>query len=188
MRKSKALIVLCGSLMVLAVVQGQQKSTTNPTLTALDYAEIQQLYARYAHGIDSGAENGELFARVFTSDGIFEVVTVKDGLSTSRVTQGHAKLAEMANRIGKGPTFLHHWAVNIMIEPSPEGATGSAYNLVVEPLVGDPTKPYPVTSGGIYKDIFVKGPDGWRIKKRTYHYANTIPRTPAPTSATSLPR
>ena len=40
--------------------------SSNPsTLTALDYLEIQQLVTRYAYALDSGADNGQLYAGLF---------------------------------------------------------------------------------------------------------------------------
>jgi len=42
-----------------------------PSLTALDYQEINQLINRYAYGIDTCANNGYDYADVFTPDGVF---------------------------------------------------------------------------------------------------------------------
>lgn len=165
MLKWKALMSVSAAILVLAAVQAQQKGTKGPGLTALDYVEIQQLYARYSHGVDSGADNGAAFTRAFAPDGAL--------IAPTGSTEGHAKLAELATRGNKGPTNVRHWATNVLIEPSPEGATGSAYVLLVS--IGEAGKPSTVTGGGIYRDVFVKGPDGWRIKKRNYFPANSIP-------------
>ena len=157
MLKRKALIVLGVSILVLAVVQGQQKATKSPSLTPMDYFEIQQLYARYSHGFDSAADNGNMFARAFTSDGVFN-------LPNGIVIEGQHKLAEFAARPGnnKGPTNVFHVVSNVLIEPAPEGATGLAYVELVN--IGQAGKPSALTGGGIYRDVFVKGPEGWRIK------------------------
>lgn len=40
-------------------------------LTALDYIEIRQLASRYAYAVDSGAENGNVYASLFAPDGAF---------------------------------------------------------------------------------------------------------------------
>src|SRR5215467_10843322 len=48
----------------------QQQPNPTPALTAQDYYEIQQLYARYAHALDSEAGHGAMFAAAFTPDGI----------------------------------------------------------------------------------------------------------------------
>ena len=68
--------VVLGVLGVLAVAQAQSQRARG-ALTALDYAEIQQLYSGYAIGVDSG--NGDMFAGVFTPDGTFEP---KDSVAT----------------------------------------------------------------------------------------------------------
>src|SRR5262249_23854942 len=41
------------------------------TLTASDYLEIQQLVSHYPFGLDTGAGQGDLWADVFTRDGVF---------------------------------------------------------------------------------------------------------------------
>jgi hypothetical protein len=154
--------VVLGMLGVLAVAQAQR---ARGSLTALDYAEIEQLYGRYAIGVDSG--NADMFAGVFTPDGTFEVA--------GKTFQGRKQLAEVAASPGndKGPTNLSHVAVNITIDPSPEGATGTAYFLRVK--VGQRGEPSALIGGGIYRDTFVKTSDGWRIKKRISQSAHSIP-------------
>ena len=58
---SKTLITLRAAALVIACVTAValQKETKKPSLTALDYAEIQQLAARYTHG-DEGGAGGEV--------------------------------------------------------------------------------------------------------------------------------
>src|SRR5215510_4585895 len=114
-----------GMLGVLAVAQAQSQRA-RASLTALDYAEIQQLYARYAIGFDSG--NGDLFARAFTADGTF-VYPVDDANHSEfrngpggLVIVGRQKLAEFAaSGTNKGPTNVAHTVTNPLIEPSAEG-------------------------------------------------------------------
>ena len=158
------LLALTLSVLVFAALQAQQR--TKGTLTALDYAEIQRLYGRYAIGYDSG--NGDLFARAFTADGTFTI-------PTRMVVAGREKLTEFAGQPGgnKGPTNVLHVNSNITIEPSAEGATGTAYVLLVN--IGQSGKPSALTGGGIYHDTFVKGPEGWRIKSRVFLPAHTEP-------------
>jgi len=166
MSKLKVLLLaLTLSVLVFAALQAQQQRTKG-TLTALDYAEIQQLYGRYAIGYDSG--NGDLFARAFTADGTFT-------LPNKTVIAGREKLAEFAAQPGgnKGPTNVLHVNSNVTIEPSSEGATATAYVLLVN--IGQSGKPSALTGGGVYRDTFVKGPEGWRIKSRIYLPAHTVP-------------
>ena len=77
MPKWKALLAVAFSVAVLALVaartqqQGTNTSSDPSALTALDYLEIQQLVTRYAYALDSGAENGQLYAGLFAPDGEF---------------------------------------------------------------------------------------------------------------------
>jgi hypothetical protein len=166
--RGKVVAIVVPVLVLAAVVQAQQRG--KGSLTALDYAEIQQLYGRYAIGFDSG--NGEMFASAFTADGIFQL--------PNGPIEGRQKLAEFGARPGtnKGPTNVFHVVSNVTIQPSAEGATATAYVLLVN--IGQSGKPSALTGGGIYNDVFVKGPEGWRIKKRTYLPAHSVPAsTPA---------
>jgi len=56
------------SLLTLVAVRAQQRT---PSLTALDYVEIQQLVARYAYAIDTCGDNGYDYARLYTPDGVY---------------------------------------------------------------------------------------------------------------------
>lgn len=153
-------------LVVLVAVQAQSQQRARGPLTAVDYAEIQHLYGRYAFGYDQG--NGDTYASVFTPDGTFE-------LPGGKTLHGRKQLAELAAAPGnnKGPTNVFHVNTNITIEPSSEGATGVAYVLLVN--IGAGGKPSAITGGGIYRDVFVKTGEGWRIKKRVYQPAHSIP-------------
>src|SRR5262245_50706231 len=89
-------VILPALLAVLAVAHVQSQSSGRGSLTALDYAEIQQLYGRYAIGYDTG--NGDMWARAFTADGTFV-------LPGGKTLAGRQQLAEFAAAPGnnKGP-------------------------------------------------------------------------------------
>ena len=162
-------LVIAGVLFVhVATAQAQQPPSNPATLTALDYAEIQRLYAAYAHTYDSCADNGLAFARLFTPDGVFV-------LPNGRALEGREKLTEFARcpaGVTRRPT--QHWLSNVMITPAPEGAAGTAYVMQV-----NAAEPKLSTSGNRYEDVIVKGPDGWAFKKHTV--VPTV-RVPAPTA------
>ncbi len=144
-------------LFALAVTWGQQQVTKNPVLMPADYAEIQQLYAHYAFAYDSGA--ADEYVRLFTPDGVF---VVTDGETYS----GPKRLAELARGNGKKNKFtLNHFATNIAIDPSPEGARGRALLAVVDVRRGGERW---IRSSGLYEDALAKTPDGWRFKSRVY--------------------
>src|SRR5579872_5035908 len=97
------------------------------TLPAADYYDILDLNARFCHGLDSGADDGRMFANVFTPDGAF----IDGG---TRTIQGSEQLAAMAQATAqKGPTNLVHLMVNMKIDPVPGGARQYAYLQIVGP-------------------------------------------------------
>jgi hypothetical protein len=168
MRYRSTLLAVGLALSALGGAQAQQGSgKASATLTALDYAEIQSLYGRYAHYFDTCADNGLAFARLFTRDGQF---IQPDG----RVLEGREKFAELARcpaGVTRRPT--QHWIGSIAIVPAAEGAAGSAYVMQV-----NPAEPKLLTSGNGYEDIFAKGPDGWGFKRHTV--VPTLRKQPAP--------
>jgi hypothetical protein len=158
--KWQVVMVLALVPFVLAMVHASQRDSQGSRLTALDYAEIQQLYARYAHSIDTG--NAAMFTSVFTPDGVL-IDETPNGAGTFR---GHAELAALATRGRKSPANMTHVITNILINPSPEGATGSAYLLTVRS--GEAGQPAVTAASGIYRHAFVRTPEGWRVKEQRF--------------------
>ena len=152
-------------LVVGAAAQAQRKNMKGAALTPSDYMQIQELYGRYDRGCDEG--NNAMIASAWTSDG---------ELVTSRGTdKGSAQLGAHAGCHGAaaGPLHVGHLTTTVMLTPTPEGANGFAHVLLVG-IGGDPTKPATV-NGGIYEDVFVRTPEGWRIKRRTFTSAKQGP-------------
>jgi SnoaL-like domain len=118
--------------------------------TADDYLEIQQLYARYNNAIDSGDAEG--YAATFVPDGVFNTFNGHDAL-VGFIHNWHDKMGGATRR---------HWNTNLTITPTPEGAAGSVYLLLVD--VG--VRPPAVFAAAKYEDQLVKTADGWRFKKR----------------------
>lgn len=132
------------------------------TLSAQDYAEIQQLYARYNHAIDTG--NAEAWAETFTPDGTFNTTNKgRDGLIA--FIHRWVEQRDGANR--------RHWNSNILITPTPEGASGSAYLMLLD--VGQ--KPPTIAGTSKYTDALVRTAHGWRFKSRV------VRPDPAPAAA-----
>ena len=128
-------------------------------LTPLDYVEIRQLVARYAYAVDTGADNGNVYASLFAPDGAFAD-------RTGRETTGPEALAALARRNTRGPQSAFHFIVNHVIEPARDGAVGKEYLLQLR--IGDGERPNGVFGGGHYDDIYVKTPEGWRFKRRQF--------------------
>jgi hypothetical protein len=161
MKKS---IVVAAILAAVVSLAGAHAADAQ-SLSGTDYAEINALYARYVYAFDSA--DGEMFASVFTENGEFT--------SGAGTTSGRKALTTMASR---GPKRerpkIFHITVNVLITPSAEGAKGSAYVMTVD-LAKNPV----ISGGGVYEDVIVKTPEGWKFKKRSYFAESTPPAAPA---------
>ena len=163
MRTHKALVAVSISLVVILAavgVYGQQRKAGRPALSPADWIEIYQLYGRYTHLIDNGEEKGHAYAKLWTEDAIFEFGGNKH--------QGHDALAAVAMYGIQDPPILRpaHYAFNIVIDPSPGGAVGKAYLVMM--AANKPGEAHTVTTRGIYEDQFEKTPDGWRFAYRKF--------------------
>jgi hypothetical protein len=142
------------ALMAIAIVSGTtwsyaQKPGAKP-LAAQDFVDIQQLYARYNWTLDSGDSEG--YASTFTPDGVFNT------------NVGHDAIVKFADTFHAGlGAHVRHWNTNLMILPTPEGASGQVYLV----LVDFATKPATIVTSASYSDELVKTAQGWRFKKRS---------------------
>ena len=144
------------------IIVERQRTGTVSTLTAIDYLEIQQLVASYGHALDNGlaqTDNGPAYAGLFTADGV-----------AFRRLKGFGPLAAVARAEPHGPTYVRHILTNVTIAPSPEGATGEQYLVVIDPPENG--KPGRLFLGGHYEDIYTKTAEGWRYQSRTLFTAN----------------
>ena len=129
-------------------------------LTALDYLEIQQLVTRYAFALDSGADNGRMFAALYSKDGGFV-------RTTGEVLRTPEALADAARRGTKGPMSISHFIMNHVIEPTAEGAVGKQYLFTISPLDDKSGRRTFAVTPYHYEDVYRKTPAGWRFKTRT---------------------
>jgi len=132
-------------------------------LTTQDYIDIQQLYARYNEAFDSG--DGDAYAATFTADGVFNNNKGREAL-IGFIQQWKEKLNGGSRR---------HWNNNLVITPTPEGATGSVYLL----LIDISARPPAIAGAAKYSDLLVKTPQGWRFKQRTTR-TDSAAATPKP--------
>lgn len=140
--KIASLVLLCSMLAAPMLAAAEP-------LSPQDHAEIQQLYAKYNHAIDSG--NAEEWAATFTADGVFN----------NRFT-GREALIGFVNNWKVNGTSRRHWNSNLTVTASGQGAKGSVYLMLLD--VG--VKPAAVMATGVYSDELVKIADGWRFKSR----------------------
>jgi uncharacterized protein (TIGR02246 family) len=137
-------------------------------LSAQDYFEIQQLYARYNIAIDSGDAEG--WAATFTPDGVFNTFSGHDAL-VGFVKTWREKLNGATRK---------HWNNNLQITGTSREATASVYLI----LVDFSTKPPSILTTATYTDSLVKTKDGWRFTKRTTKGDNAPPAPSAPAPST----
>jgi hypothetical protein len=179
-------MILGALLATLAGVHAQQNRKKPMPLTGTDYAEIEQLSARYSHAIDTCADDGYEYSGLYTPDGVFIDMWTQAAIDGGGVKwQGREKLREIssgANVTGSPCTSsrfngsVSHLILSIVITATPEGATGNAY--MVELGGRDPNR---ITRMGNYEDVYVKTAEGWRFKTRTHSRApNGTKPAPSP--------
>ncbi|HEV8414637.1 MAG TPA: nuclear transport factor 2 family protein [Bryobacteraceae bacterium] len=93
-KKLMAAGILGLGVLTLVALRAQQK----PTLTAMDYIEIQQLANRYAQAIDSCSNNGYDYADLYTPDGEFVDNITEEGFAKGGLVRakGREQLAAAA--------------------------------------------------------------------------------------------
>ena len=123
--------------------RGAKETTRGSALTARDYLEIQQLVARSSYALDSVAENGDAYARLFTADGV-----LRTGTGASPEVKGRDKLAAFARADvnNQGPLWVHSFVTNHIIQASPQGATGRVYVVGIE--IAEGANPGAIQTGG----------------------------------------
>jgi len=168
--KTMRIAIAIAALSVLVVgfsgTSAQQPTSPTPVLTALDYLEIEQLVYRYGHALDTGADNGSGYADLYADDATF---TGTNQGPSGRTYQGRERLAALARGGKRGPNFMSHWVTNVVIEPVPGGAIGKTYVGIFDIGNGGNGAKSRVDHGGLYNDVYVKTPQGWRFKSRVHH-------------------
>ncbi len=139
-------------------------------LSAQDYADIQQLYARYNIAIDSGDAEG--WAATFTPDGVFNTFTGHDAL-VGFVKMWREKL---------GGATRKHWNTNLQITGNGKEASGYVYLM----LIDFSTKPPGIVTTATYTDSLIKTKDGWRFTKRITK-GDSAPAAPSAPAANPPP-
>ena len=178
--------IASAALSVLVVgfsgTSAQQPTSPTPVLTALDYLEIEQLVYRYGYALDTGADNGSGYADLYADDATF---TGTNQGPSGRTYQGRERLAALARGGKRGPNFMSHWVTNVVIEPAPGGAIGKTYVGIFDIGNGGNGATSRVDHGGLYNDVYVKTPQGWRFKSRSFFESTSgAPVQPPPAMLT----
>jgi hypothetical protein len=152
---------------------GERTSVGTSKLGAADYLEIQQLVARYGFALDTAAENGYMYADLYTPDGRFGQTTGRD------------QLAALTRGARRGPLHVRNYSSIPIIEPSPAGATGLQYAQALDFEPGG--RAGTLDHFGYYEDVYVKTSMGWRFKSRLFVNESqaVLKRTPTSESRTS---
>ena len=147
--RTRRILALVGVAVVCGSAWAGAQTAGSKTLTAQDFVDIQQLYAKYNWSLDAGDAEG--YASTFTPDGVFNN------------NVGHDAIVKFANTFHAGlGAHVRHWNTNLMILPTSEGASGQVYLV----LVDFGTKPPTIATSASYSDELVKTAQGWRFKKR----------------------
>jgi hypothetical protein len=148
-------------------------------LTPQDVLDIQALVSRYGYVLDNGAEGGRAYADLFTDDGVFA--------SPQATVTGREALLKFASghRPGQGPAYVRNFAMNMLVEPAPEGARGKVYGVVIaigENAPGQQGAESSIFTGGHFEDVYTKTANGWRFKRRQF-----LPSQGGPTTNVGQP-
>lgn len=165
-------LVIC-LILAGAMVRAQQRTSeaTTATLTPQDYIDIQQLVSSYAYALDGNTDNGATYASLFAPGAVF---------GRPR-TEGRDNLAALANTQPRGANYVRHFITNHVIEPAPGGAIGREYAVIID--IGENGNPGRIALGGRYDDEYVRTPQGWKFKTRTFTPSRVDVQPPPATGA-----
>ena len=177
MSKRTTLMAAALGVGILTLVTVHAQHNVGGTLSAMDYIQINQLINRYAYAVDTGADQGGMYAGLFAPDGKF---LQRGGV----VHTGREALASVGYRASRGPQSVFHYLMSPAIEPMPDGNARGKEELV-QFTIGDNGAPSTVFGGGHYDDIYERTQDGWRFKQRQFipsqsGYELTVPTTEVP--------
>jgi SnoaL-like domain len=133
------------------------------SLTAMDYEEIRQLFARLAWNIDHG--NAEAYAADFTPDGSFEVLGLPEGAEHAGRHQDRDGVAQFVSMLFAGTQgHVRHWNQNFVFTKVTDGEVDVDSYLICVRVGAVPQSG--VTLTGIYHDRLVKVDGRWYMKER----------------------
>ena len=128
-------------------------SAATAGLTAQDYIDIEQNYARFYQAYDNS--DAVVWADTFADDGEFNGVKGRAALIKDRSV---------------APLKVRHVMSQLVITPTAEGVSTSHYAFVFDPQV----VPLKVNSFSRYNDTLVKTAKGWRFKTKIRSSDTTI--------------
>lgn len=137
-----------------------QATVQSNAVSAEQYAEILQFYARHVWLLDEG--RAEEWADQFTPDGEFGQ-NVKPEPRRGRRAIAESMRRGMASLAARGIT-RRHWFGMVVAEPEPDGAVRTRYYAVVfETPRGGEARVYLSTTA---EDVLEKRDGGWLVRRR----------------------
>ena len=100
-------------------------------------------------------------------------------------TEGRDNLAALANTQPRGANYVRHFITNHVIEPSPGGAIGR--DTPSSSTSARTAIPGRIALGGRYDDEYVKTPQGWKFKTRTFTPSRVDVQPPPPRARAGAP-
>jgi hypothetical protein len=123
------------------------------TLPLEDRLAVTDLISQHGHLVDAGAF--DRFAELFTPDVVYDVSDLG-----GEPLVGIAAIREAGLRLGAGNPVGHH-VTNVVIDDGAAGGPLTARSKFLG-VRGDGT-----VASGVYEDVIVMTPNGWRISHRT---------------------
>jgi hypothetical protein len=152
-------IGLVGCFVVAGWVYAQ--TNTRKALTAQDYTEITELYARVYQGSD--LRETQTWISNFAEDAVFRFPDGKE-------VAGRKALADWREKSYGGQTGdsrRRHWVSGVMLTPSTDGTTSArAYWFMIDASTKQPV----VAQSGVFHDVFVKTAAGWKFKRHGVYF------------------
>lgn len=139
-----------------------------------DRLEIQQLLANYSYAIDK--HDWDALDDVFTADAIIDYTEM--GAPRAGLAEQKKFLAEAL------PPFMGYYHMVATSKIEINGDTAQGWTICHNPMIHDPDNA--MLCGLWYRDVFVRTPEGWRIKERYEEKSFMVP-LPAPSSLPPRP-
>jgi hypothetical protein len=138
-----------------------QTNTRKAVLTAQDYTEITELYARLYQGSD--LREVDTWISNFADDGVFRFPDGKEIAGKAALTDFRVKSFG-----GKtGDSKRRHWVSGVMLTPNADNtANARAYWFMINASAKQPV----VAESGYFNDVFVKTAGGWKFKRHGVYF------------------
>lgn len=154
---------LLGSLAIVGLVYAPTANAKALVLTAQDYTDITELYARLYQGSD--LRELDTWLATFADDAVFSFPTGEEVSGKKALGEWRAKSFGGST----GDSKRRHWTSGVMLTPTTEGtAKGRAYWLMLDATGKQPV----VAQSGYFDDLFVKTKDGWKFKRHGVRFDN----------------